>query len=152
MVIYPWAEIFKYLFIYQYTIHVPIKLRKYSFIGMIIPNIWKNKNVPNHQPGFFSVHGLKPGPSDRKVTSSLASRLYSSTSVISRTGILVTSSIAMGKNTWGKHGENMASRIGKNLRKHRKTIEKTTKVGFGVSDMQVLKTLFGNLSWLSNSL
>ena len=29
---------------------------KYWSIGMIIPNMWKNKNVPNHQPVFFSVN------------------------------------------------------------------------------------------------
>jgi len=46
----------------------------------------------------------------------------------------------MGKNTWGKHGEHMASRIGKNLRKHRETIEKTTKVGFGHASFQ-------NIGW-----
>jgi hypothetical protein len=24
-------------------------------VGMIIPNIWKNKHVPNHQPVWFSL-------------------------------------------------------------------------------------------------
>jgi len=29
---------------------------KYSSVGVTIPNIWKNKNVPNHQPDINNIH------------------------------------------------------------------------------------------------
>ena len=40
---------------------------KYESIGMIIPNIWEIKNVPNHQPGIVSsvLRPLRPLPSDQ---------------------------------------------------------------------------------------
>ena len=38
---------------------------KYQSVGMIIPNIWKNKNVPNHQPVLYRVSKRKRKTSAR---------------------------------------------------------------------------------------
>ena len=65
-----------------------IASEKYQSIGMTIPNIWKNQNVPNHQPDMNLEHLTVLAQSFRKNKASHRTEMCSSppTEVTARVG------------------------------------------------------------------